>query len=124
MKLLVDANLSHRVAQILQENGYEAAHVRDLGLEDAGDPEIYDRADGDGYVIVTLDTDFARLAARNPDCGPSIILVRAIADLLPTEQVELIASAVDAVANDLASGAIVSLSPKRLAVRHLPIAQE
>lgn len=44
MKLLLDANLSVRVAESLRAAGIEAVHVVDLGLVTATDDEIFDRA--------------------------------------------------------------------------------
>lgn len=40
MKLLVDANLSPRVAAILRSAGHDARHVTDVGLGTASDAEI------------------------------------------------------------------------------------
>ena len=40
MKLLVDANLSPRVAVRLVEAGYDASHVMDHGLLSASDDKI------------------------------------------------------------------------------------
>jgi Domain of unknown function (DUF5615) len=40
MKFLVDANLSPRVATRLCDGGYEASHVQDHGLLNAGDEKI------------------------------------------------------------------------------------
>jgi hypothetical protein len=45
VRLLVDANLSPRVAQTLRDNGHDAVHVIDVGLATATDTEIAARAD-------------------------------------------------------------------------------
>lgn len=45
MKFLVDENLSERVAEVLVENGHDAIHVRDIGLERADDPVVMARAE-------------------------------------------------------------------------------
>ncbi|MDZ7576621.1 MAG: DUF5615 family PIN-like protein [Candidatus Nanopelagicales bacterium] len=44
MKLLVDANLSPRVAAALAEAGYDASHVADHGLLTASDEVIIEPA--------------------------------------------------------------------------------
>lgn len=43
MRLLLDANLSPRVAEALRTTGYDAVHVIDLDLVRATDDEIFDR---------------------------------------------------------------------------------
>jgi hypothetical protein len=50
MRLLVDANLSPKVAAGLREAGFEAMHVADLDLLTATDDQIFDRAVDDGFV--------------------------------------------------------------------------
>jgi hypothetical protein len=51
MKLLVDANLSPRVAIALRERGFDVVHVADLDLLTATDDEIFDRAVAEGLVL-------------------------------------------------------------------------
>ena len=45
--------------------GVECLHVRDLGLRDAEDPEIFQKARDAGSVVMTKDEDFIRLVERN-----------------------------------------------------------
>jgi predicted nuclease of predicted toxin-antitoxin system len=40
VRLLVDANFSHTVAEFLREAGHHAVHFRELGLQHASDSEI------------------------------------------------------------------------------------
>ncbi|MGB3409903.1 MAG: DUF5615 family PIN-like protein [Microthrixaceae bacterium] len=42
MKLLLDANLSQRIAESLRALGFNAIHVADLSLVTATDDEIFD----------------------------------------------------------------------------------
>ena len=65
MKLWIDAQLSPRLAWWLTETfSVEALAVRDLGLREAKDLEIYDAAREAGAVVVTKDSDFVLLQAR------------------------------------------------------------
>ena len=66
MKLLIDANLSPRVATALRVAGHTAVHVADIGLLDASDSEIFDRAAEDGYVVTQ---------------SPSVVHLRHVAEL-------------------------------------------
>jgi predicted nuclease of predicted toxin-antitoxin system len=121
MKLLVDANLSPRVAEGLRAGGFEAVHVADLGLVTASDDEIFDRATAEGFTVVTADSDFGMLLALRRATSPSIVHLRHVAELAPEGHVGLLSANLPQIADDLDRGAIASLSPTRLAVRDLPI---
>ena len=58
MKLLLDQNLSYHLVTALAELYPGSAHVRLLGMEQAGDRSIWEYAKGNGFVIVTQDSDF------------------------------------------------------------------
>jgi predicted nuclease of predicted toxin-antitoxin system len=58
MRLLIDENLSTRVARLLREAGHDAAHVTEVGLGNTDDAEILDAAADGARAIVTADTDF------------------------------------------------------------------
>jgi predicted nuclease of predicted toxin-antitoxin system len=45
--------------------GIQCRHVRDLGLREAEDAEIFKRARSPGVVVMTKDEDFVRLVERN-----------------------------------------------------------
>jgi predicted nuclease of predicted toxin-antitoxin system len=60
VRLLVDANLSPRVAERLSAAGHDARHVADIGLVSASDVVILDAADVDGRVLVSSETISAR----------------------------------------------------------------
>lgn len=122
MNLLVDANLSPAVAEQLRDAGYDAMHVADVGLATAIDPDIVDYADDQGVVIVTVDTDFPMLLALRRADSPSVVLLRGVNELAPDDHAALVIANLPAVANDLQSGAIVSLGPDHLRVRSLPLA--
>ena len=58
MKLLLDANVSHKLVKALVNEYPGSTHVRDVGLREAGDGEIWHHARTHGFVIVSKDTDF------------------------------------------------------------------
>ena len=58
MKFLIDNALSPRVAEGLRGVGYDAIHVRDIGLAAADDEELFDLAAADDRIIVSADTDY------------------------------------------------------------------
>ena len=121
MRLLLDANLSPRLVASLAAAGYPARHVSDIGLLAASDDTIFDRAAAEGDVIVTADTDFTMLLAARKSATPSVVLLRHVAELPAHVHAALLIDNLPLVTEDLSHGAVVSLSPTRLAVRRLPI---
>lgn len=121
MRLLLDANLSPRLNALLVAAGVESVHVGDVGLLAASDEAILDHAAGDGSVVVTADGDFGVLLAVRRATRPSVVHLRHVASLRADEQFGLLLANLPQITDDLERGAIVSLSPKRLAVRSLPI---
>jgi predicted nuclease of predicted toxin-antitoxin system len=57
MKLLFDENLSPKLVQLLHDLFPNSIHVRDIGLEAADDPQVWDYAKGNGLIIVSKDAD-------------------------------------------------------------------
>lgn len=65
MILWIDAQLSPALAPWIRANfGIETYAVRDLGLRDAKDPEIFLAAREAGAVVMTKDSDFIVLLER------------------------------------------------------------
>jgi predicted nuclease of predicted toxin-antitoxin system len=62
VKLLLDENLSRRMAPFLQDDFPGSSHVALPGLERAPDKVIWDHAKANGFVIVTSDADFEELS--------------------------------------------------------------
>jgi predicted nuclease of predicted toxin-antitoxin system len=58
VKLLFDANVSHKLVGILAHEFPGSAHVREVGLRSAEDSQIWDHARTLSFVIVSKDTDF------------------------------------------------------------------
>lgn len=58
MKLLFDQNLSPRLPKSLADLYAESVHVREIGLHDAVDGEIWQYAKQNDFVIVSKDSDF------------------------------------------------------------------
>lgn len=122
MKFLVDANLSPRIAERVREAGHEAVHVADIGLVSADDDVILQRAVDADEVIVTADADFGTLLALGGHARPSVVLLRSSDHLAPDGQAALLLRAVERVADDLAAGAVATVTPGRIRVRSLPVA--
>lgn len=76
MKLLLDENLLPLFCPILQQLGYMARHVYDVGLDRTQDEIIIDFARASGETILTNDLDFSRIMALSQEEYPSIITFR------------------------------------------------
>jgi len=64
VSLLLDENLSPRLAPRLASLFPGLIHVRDVNLNRAPDREIWDWARANGSTVVTADTDFVALSQR------------------------------------------------------------
>jgi len=63
--LLLDENLSPRLVDRLASLFPGLIHVRNIGLKQASDEQIWQRAKENGYTLVTADADFLTLARRS-----------------------------------------------------------
>ncbi len=71
MKLLLDQNLSWRLAEELEDLFPGSAHVRQLGLDRATDEEIWQYARRESFAILSKDADFEQrslLYGHPPKC--------------------------------------------------------
>jgi predicted nuclease of predicted toxin-antitoxin system len=62
MKLLFDHNLSHRLVPRLADIFADSTQTGLLGFNRAADTVIWEHARANGFVVVTLDKDFADLS--------------------------------------------------------------
>ena len=75
MKLLFDQNISYRIVPKLSDCYPDSEQVRELGLTNAEDIDIWDYARKNNFVIVTFDADFFDIGIIN-GCPPKIIWLR------------------------------------------------
>lgn len=121
MRFLVDQNISPVVAEVLSEAGHDAVHTGDIGLATASDAQILEMAMAESRIIISADTDFGMLLARQATTEPSVVLIRLRSPRRAIALVSLLLANLDAVAVDLEAGAVVVLEDERVRVRRLPI---
>lgn len=62
MKLLLDENLPHKVAQLIQAWFPGSQHIRDIGFKGRPDLEIWSFAAVNAFTIVSKDRDFEAMS--------------------------------------------------------------
>ncbi len=74
MRFVIDQQLPATLARWFEDRGFEAIHVRDLGMRAAPDPAIWRYAVEHDACVVTKDEDFALRRAQTT--GPQILWLR------------------------------------------------
>ena len=120
MKLLVDANLSFRVAAGLRAAGHDATHLRELEMESSSDAAVLALARDETRVLITADADFGRLLALGRMSQPSVVLLRP-APRRNAEAEQVLIALIPVLEGALADGSLVVVEPSRIRVRKLPI---
>ena len=120
MRFVIDMNLSPEWVSVLHSGGHEAKHWSDVGRFDAPDIEILNWARENACVIFTNDLDFGAIIASTYATFPSVIQLRDL-DVTPTANAEILLRAVSDYAEQLKSGALISIDARKSRVHILPI---
>lgn len=97
-----------------------SSHTREIDLAEADDAAILKRAADEGRTVVTLDADFHQLLALSGDRKPSVIRVR-IEGLVYETFAALLQKALPARASAIEVGTAISITPRGVRVRRLPL---
>jgi predicted nuclease of predicted toxin-antitoxin system len=119
-RILLDQGLAPHAATILRNYGWDAVHVSEIGMEQAEDIQILQRARNDERVCVTLDHDFHAHLALTGNGRPSVVFLR-VQGLDAQGQADLIRSVYDQCEGALFEGAAVSANGESIRVRRLPL---
>jgi predicted nuclease of predicted toxin-antitoxin system len=120
MKLVVDMNLSPRWVPWLRTAGFEAVHWSVIGRADDPDRQIMDWARSNNCIVFTHDLDFGHILAASSALKPSVIQVRAD-DTSPEKIGMILRQALHRCATDLNAGALVTVEPRGMRLRLLPL---
>jgi predicted nuclease of predicted toxin-antitoxin system len=96
--------------------------LRDEGLQRLDDDRIVEKALTEERVILTHDLDFARIVAVSQARLPSVITFR-LADMRPAQVNACLGEVLDRFAQELESGALVSVSERGIRARRLPLSK-
>ncbi|MCX7623947.1 MAG: DUF5615 family PIN-like protein [Thermomicrobium sp.] len=116
MRFLVDENVPRSVEQELRQRGRDVLAVRAVH-PGAPDRAVLASARRERRILVTLDKDFAELAASDPD-SPMVVLlrVRRVSDLRLL--VDRLLAALATI--DRTTGTLVTVEAHRVRVRRVP----
>ena len=127
IRFLLDSNLSHRVAQLLRNAGIDAAHVPDNDLQHATHSITLEFTRQHAVVLVSEDTDFGELLARQCTVVPSFVLLRTYEPMTPDEQAAVLlanlpepassTTPADAASNTRTAGAAAAACASRAAIK-------
>jgi predicted nuclease of predicted toxin-antitoxin system len=120
MKFLIDMGLAQSTAKFLRNQGHEAVHLRDVGLQRLKDEQIITKALAEDRIILTHDLDFGRLVALSRSQLPSVITFR-LKDMRAAQVNFYLREALQHSAEALKSGALISISEEGIRVRRLPV---
>ena len=121
-RVLLDQGLPPDAAVLLREEGWDAVHVREIGMSQASDSAILDYARREDWVCVTLDRDFHAHLALASASQPSVVLIR-WEGLSSLGLKQLLLKVWEQVEDDLALGVAVTVSERAVRVRRLPLSQ-
>ena len=120
MKFLLDMGLAQSTARSLRQQGYDAVHLRDQGLQTLADEEIIDKARAEDRIILAHDLDFGRLVALSGERLPSVITFR-LNDMRPVVVSRHLEEVILRFATELVKGALISVTSHAIRVRRLPV---
>jgi predicted nuclease of predicted toxin-antitoxin system len=120
MKLLLDQGLPLSAAALLRDAGIDTIHVGEIGMSEAEDAEIIQRARVEERVVATLDADFHALLALDEAISPSVIRVR-IERLRAQALTDLLLMVIAECKEDLEQGSAITVEPSRIRIRRLPL---
>lgn len=123
MKLLLDQGLPLLAAALLREASIEAIHISEMGMCEAEDAEIIQKAKEEGYIVATLDADFHSLLALDEATSPSVIRIR-MERLRAKAMSDLLLMVIAECEQELTEGAAVTVEPNRIRIRRLPLVSD
>jgi predicted nuclease of predicted toxin-antitoxin system len=120
MRFLADMGVSQRVVTWLQEQGHDATHLRDEGLQRLENGDIFTKALRESRIILTWDLDFTEILALSKMGIVSAVVFR-LMNTRSDHVIERLERVLSTSAQDLEEGAIVSVEEGRHRVRLLPL---
>ena len=119
-RVLLDQGLPRSAVMPLRAAGWDVVHVSDVGMSRASDADILLFARNEARTCVTLDADFHSLLVADRVSAPSVVRIR-IEGLKGVELAALLLRVWRRIEEDIAFGAMVSITVDRMRIRRLPV---
>jgi predicted nuclease of predicted toxin-antitoxin system len=123
MRFIADMGVSQRVVEWLRQQGHDAIHLRDQGLQRLPNGEIFTKAAAEQRIILTWDLDFTEILALSGTNTVSAVVFRLL-NTRSTNVIRRLERVLTTSAQDLIEGAIISVEESRHRVRLLPLGRE
>jgi predicted nuclease of predicted toxin-antitoxin system len=120
MRFLADMGVSMRVVEWLRSSGHDAIHLREEGLQQLPNGEIFQKAIGEERIVLTFDLDFGEIVAGSRGGSVSVILFR-LRNTRADFVVQRLKIVLERSAEQLEQGAVVLVEDGRYRMRRLPI---
>ena len=88
MRFLSDMGISPKTVTFLQNFGYDAIHLHEMGLDKLPDSDILEKSVNEGSILLTHDLDFGELLSRSGAKMPSVIIFR-LRNMSPTQRMHI-----------------------------------
>jgi len=112
-----------RIVKWLLQNGHDATHLRDQGLQKMPNGEIFEKAIREDRIVITFDLDFGEIAALTASRPTSVILFR-LKNTRTLHVIERLSSVIERFEDALKRGSIIAVEETRCRVRHYPMGVE
>ncbi len=120
MKFLIDMPLSPQLAEWLRQQGHDAFHALERGLDRAADSIILEIARREQRVVITADLDYPRLLAASRADGPGLVLFRG-GNYSEQESLARLARALEVIPEEELPRSLVVIDKERIRRRWLPV---
>jgi predicted nuclease of predicted toxin-antitoxin system len=119
-RILLDQGLPPSTVKELGE-GWDAVHVRNVGMRDASDEEILEYGARESRAVITLDRDFPQILALTRAALPSVVLIRQ-QHLRAPDVAALLVNVWQLHEPEVDRGCVVRIGAKGSRIRRLPLA--
>jgi len=76
VRFLADMGGAQPIVEWLRAEGHDTVHLREEGLQRLPDGAVFDKAGGEGRILLTFDLDFGEIVALSGERVVSVILFR------------------------------------------------
>lgn len=121
MRLLLDNNLSIRLGDFLAKRVGTSCTSARSGCRPRATASFWIEPEQNVGVLVSADTDSGALLAASHESGPSVVLVRRVANRRADELAGILLANLPPIVEDLDHGCIVVIGEDSLRIRPLPI---